>query len=57
MHGGAGGGVGGPLKGGPTDPWEVLYRQNVRFTLNLCFSFQVCVQNSVKNKDKPKFKN
>ena len=23
MHGGAGGGVGGPIKGGPTDPWEV----------------------------------
>ena len=23
MHGGAGGGVGGPVKGGPTDPWEV----------------------------------
>ena len=23
MHGGTGGGVGGPIKGGPTDPWEV----------------------------------
>ena len=23
MHGGTGGGVGGPPKDGPTDPWEV----------------------------------
>ena len=24
MHGGAGGGVGGPLPGEPKDPWEVI---------------------------------
>ena len=28
MHGGAGGGVGGPLPGEPKDPWEVSSASN-----------------------------
>ena len=30
MHGGTGGGVAGPVKGGPTDPWEVGYILKIR---------------------------
>ena len=29
MHGGAGGGVGGPLPGEPKDPWEVRDRSEI----------------------------
>ena len=36
---GTGGGVGGPLKGGPTDPWEVGYILIIHMNSQLlCFS-------------------
>ena len=41
MHGGTGGGVGGPVKGGPTDPWEVGYMLIIHMNTQL---FVCCSQ-------------
>ena len=46
MHGGAGGGIGGPLPGEPKDPWEVrrqLVSAGVRIELSI---ITLCVNGS-----------